>query len=281
LKNFSKIFQSKGIISFLGALNASLICSLPKKASFMCLITFKWDPESDTPLTLCANRDEFYARPALPAHFWEEAPHVLAGKDVEAGGTWLGISKNGRWAGLTNYRNFREAPLPHALSRGKLVSDFLLGHAAPDQYAQQVSQQGHLYNGFNLLIGNKEAVWYVSNRLEGAQEVPPGLHALSNHLLNSNWPKMERAKQLFETAQGLPEMLNMMQDEWRPADADLPDTGVSLEWERMLSSMFISSEKYGTRCSTAFSFNKQGQAQFIERQQHPSRKDGVLFQFSI
>lgn len=217
----------------------------------MCLIAVAWQAHADYPLIVLANRDEFYARPAAPARFWEEAPGVLAGRDLSAGGTWLGMTRQGRFAALTNVR---EPGMPKGeRSRGLLVSTYLLGDTAPQAYATQMAAEGAAYSGFNLLVGDADSLWWVSNRGEGPQRLGPGVHGLSNHLLNTPWPKVELARRGLQAQLPSPDpeaLFALLADERRAADADLPQTGVGLDMERLLSAPFIRSSLYGTRSST-------------------------------
>ncbi len=235
----------------------------------MCLILFAYGIHPRYRLILAANRDEFYARPSAAAAFWDDAPNLLAGRDLQDGGTWLGITRRGRFAALTNYRDpaslRAEAP-----SRGRLVGDYLRGRAAPADYLDEIRSGAHAYNGFNLLVGDAHSLHWFSNRGRSVS-LSPGLYGLSNHLLDTPWPKVERGKAglaaLLDRG-GDPEaedMLTLLADRTRPADADLPDTGVGLEWERVLSSIFITSPVYGTRSSTVLKVGRNGDVAFWER----------------
>ncbi|MBL7849922.1 MAG: NRDE family protein [Cyclobacteriaceae bacterium] len=220
-------------------------------------------------LILAGNRDEFHQRRTAPASFWPDVPHVLAGRDLEANGTWLGISRKGRISLLTNFRDPANIN-PSAPSRGHLVSDYLMREVEGEIYLREVMQRGREYNGFNLLVGTPDRLWYYSNYAEGIHAMTDGLHGLSNHLLNTPWPKVERGKQLLspllrkETV--LPEeLLDLLYDEEQAPDDALPDTGVGIERERVLSSMFIKSPNYGSRCSTVILVDRQNQVHFAER----------------
>lgn len=220
----------------------------------MCLVAFSWQPGSDLPLLLVGNRDEFHARPARPLRFWDDAPLLLAGRDEKEGGTWLGVTRQGRWATLTNYRE-PGGMQPGELSRGKLVADFLRGDFSPLEFAAQVAGEGERYNGFNLLVGDRDSAAIVSNRGAAPRQLSPGLYGLSNHLLDSPWPKTERLKQglaerLAQGALTPDDLLPLLADQTQPADEDLPDTGVGLVWERLLGTAFIRSPLYGTRASS-------------------------------
>lgn len=235
----------------------------------MCLILFAWKMHDHFPLILAANRDEFYARPTAPAAFWEDAPGLLAGRDLRAGGTWLGITRKGGLAALTNYRDpatLKEAPP----SRGMLVGDFLRGRRSPAAYLHWLSSRAERYNGFGLLVGNPEELHYFSNR---GTSVPlmPGIHGMSNHLIDTPWPKVERGKQALgdliarEDTPSTEALLDLLTDRTRPPDDRLPMTGVELEWERVLSPLFIESPVYGTRSSTVLIVDRKGRVTFVER----------------
>ncbi len=220
----------------------------------MCLIILAYKFSERFPFVLAANRDEFHERPTSPMHIWDEG--LLAGRDLRGGGTWMGFASGGRFAAITNYRDaiHENLKLP---SRGDLVKSFLERNSTVEDFHARLRLEGHMYNGFNLIYGSMNDVHYYSNRGE-AKLLGPGLYGLSNHLLDTPWPKLQRAK---EKARGIMvsgfdqnSTLDLLHDEWRPADTELPQTGVSLEMERFLSSIFIRGTNYGTRCSTvAFS----------------------------
>jgi len=219
-------------------------------------------------LVLAANRDEDYDRPSAPAAFWNDAPNILAGRDLKERGTWLGITKKGRIAALTNYRDPASVK-EGAPSRGWLVSDFLRGHEEPLTYLQNLAFRADRYNSFSLILGDLSRLYYFSNR-DGLFELSPGLYGLSNHLLDTPWPKVERGKEalrllLFKKQSPLPEeIFNILTDRSMPDNESLPDTGVGLEWERILSPIFISSPTYGTRSSTVLIIDRKGHVTFVE-----------------
>lgn len=236
----------------------------------MCLILFAYGYHARYYLILAANRDEFYDRPTLQAGFWEDEPNVLAGKDLAGEGTWLGVTRQGRLAAVTNYRN-PYAVKESARSRGLVVREYLCGMEEPALYLERLHREREEYNGFNLLLLNNHDLWYYSN-LEGqARRVAPGVHGLSNHLLNTPWPKVFEGKQAFlELAHRREEALvdglfDLLADDRPAKDEDLPATGVSLEWERLLSPAFIRSEDYGTRSSTVVLIGRHGRVMFCER----------------
>jgi len=235
----------------------------------MCLILFAWKVHKNFPLILIANRDEFYERPTAPAAFWDGAPGLLAGRDLQEGGTWLGITRRGKLAALTNYRD--PASLKsNAPSRGHLVSDYLRGRQTPENYLTRIKPKSGQYNGFNLLIGDVSELFCFSNR-NGLYTVSAGIHGMSNHLLDTPWPKVERGKRALNELIGRkrnpsPEaLLALLADRSRPPDEQLPITGVGLEWERVLSPLFIESRGYGTRSSTVLTIDRAGRVTFVER----------------
>jgi uncharacterized protein with NRDE domain len=235
----------------------------------MCLILFAWKMDENFPLVLAANRDEFYERPSAPAAFWDDMPDLLAGRDLREGGTWLGVTTKGRLAALTNYRDPASLKIG-APSRGRLVSDYLHGREIPEAYLRRIAPDADCFNGFNLLVGDPADLFCYSNR--GARErLDPGIYGLSNCLLNTPWPKVERGKTaltaLLKEQKGLsPERLfALLADRTRPPDDHLPDTGVGLAWERVLSPPFIESPVYGTRSSTVLLIDRRGEVTFTER----------------
>jgi len=235
----------------------------------MCLILFAWRAHEAFPFILAANRDEFYERPTAPADFWEEAPDLLAGRDLKAGGTWFGVTRQGKVAAITNYRDPASLKAG-APSRGEVVSGFLRGREGPAAYLDRLVPAAGRYNGFSLLLGDASGLFVYSNRGESLT-VEPGIHGMSNHLIDSPWPKVVRGKAalarlLGEAGVPSPEaLLDLLADRTRPPDGELPDTGVGLEWERILSPLFIESPSYGTRSSTVLLVRRTGQATFIER----------------
>ncbi len=240
----------------------------------MCLILFSRQHHPGFPLIIAANRDERYVRASAPLGFWADAPHVAAGRDLEAGGTWLGITRQGRWSALTNYRqpgsHRAEAP-----SRGRLVSDYLLGELAPAQYLAGIEPHAHEFNGFNLLVGDLDTVWYLSNRDGGARRIEAGVHGLSNHLLNTPWPKVALGRKYLEnlpldsSAAIIDSLLERLRDASRPAAADLPETGIGPDRSRALSPAFIEGEHYGTRASTVIVVSAEGEVCIRERRFGP------------
>ena len=243
----------------------------------MCLIVIGWRVHSDYPLVVAANRDEFHARPTARAGFWPDAPEVIAGRDLEAGGTWLGITRDGRFAAVTNVRE--AAPAKGLHSRGRLTQGFLAGRRSAADYVGEIDRAG--YAGFNLLVSDDESLWYCSNRGATPLELAPGVYGLSNHLLDSPWPKLLTARQGFTKAlASLPDpepLFSILADDEIVPDTELPDTGIPLDWERLLSAIFVRSEPYGTRASTVVMLAVDGGITFEERSFGP---DGQPLQSS-
>jgi len=232
----------------------------------MCLAFVALNVHPGFALVIAANRDEAYARPTEAAHWWPQG--ILAGRDRLAGGTWLGITRQGRWSLVTNVRD-PALKDPNAPSRGAMVRAALDDPRAPLISAAAATRAAR-HNGFNLLIGDPGQAAYASNRTSGALVLEPGIHGLSNHVLDSPWPKVERGKRAFAAwiasgDSGAAPLLDLLHDEQTAADASLPLTGVPLEWERRLSSAFIVGDDYGTRCSTVITVARSGQVRFVER----------------
>jgi uncharacterized protein with NRDE domain len=255
----------------------------------MCLAVVALDAHPQYRIVITANRDEFHARPAAPAHWW--ASDMLAGQDLVGGGAWFGVSRGGRWALVTHFREGIPRD-PDAPSRGELVTAALLDPSPPLLCAASIARDGARYHGFNLLLGeiaprphppakrrreipepppdDRNTAAYASNRASGGISLSAGIHGLSNHLLDTPWPKLVRSKERLADAldgQALDSAaaFALLADHEPAVDATLPMTGVSRERERMLSSAFIISPEYGTRCSTVFTLARDGSANFVER----------------
>lgn len=227
----------------------------------MCLILVAWQAHPDYPLVVAANRDEFFARPAAPAGWWADAPEVFAGRDLEAGGTWLGVNRAGDFAGLTNFRD-PASQRPGTPSRGALVAQALTDGQGVEQRLAWLARHGAKYNAFNLIFSKGPELAIFESASGQGQRLGPGVYGLSNHLLDTPWPKVLAAKSRLHTAlERLPDtadLLDLLRDD-RPAPDDaLPRTGVSLEWERLLSSAFIRAPGYGTRCSSVILRDRTG-----------------------
>jgi len=235
----------------------------------MCLILFAYKKHPKYQLIIAANRDEFYKRPTAPAHFWEDAPEILAGRDLEKMGTWMGVTKDGRFSALTNYRNPRENG-EGKKSRGELVSGALQYQGDLKSYMEELAQQDASYPGYNLLAGDLNELFYYSNIGKKLMAIEPGIYGVSNHLLNSNWPKVQRGKEGLERIIALDKssmvenLFSLLADVEQASDEILPKTGVPMEMERMLSPLFIKSEEYGTRSSTVVFMSAQ-EIHYVER----------------
>lgn len=241
----------------------------------MCLILFSWQTHPRYPLVVAANRDEFHSRPATAAAYWKESPQLLAGRDLQAGGTWLGITRQGRFAAITNYREPQTEKPPLEHSRGHLVRDFLLDKAMPADYANKLCEQGNKYRGFNVLLGNPGELHYVSNRKEETVVVNAGSHGLSNHLLDTDWPKVHagraRLDALLEGEQVDPEaLLELLAARNVVAGSEPPGFELSLAPELTTRMMFLVSPEYGTRSSTVLLVERDGGVTFVERQFDPA-----------
>jgi uncharacterized protein with NRDE domain len=245
----------------------------------MCLILFAHKTHPDYPLVMAANRDEAYARATAPAGFWQDCPQIYGGRDLEQLGTWLGITRHGKVAAVTNFRD-GHAVKNSLRSRGELVANYLRGNWSARDYVNGVGRDAQAYNGFNLIAGDLDELHYISNRGHRTQVIAPGIHGLSNHLLDIPWPKVERGKAIIagllrhppqEMIEGL---FALLADRTTAADDALPDTGVGLPRERVLSPAFIISPVYGTRSSTVLLVDNHGQVLFIERSFGESGKPG-------
>jgi uncharacterized protein with NRDE domain len=246
----------------------------------VCLILFAHRAHPEYRLVVAANRDEWFRRPTAPAAFWPDAPHVLAGRDLEAKGTWLGVTRTGRFAALTNFRDAesRRTDLP---SRGVLVSDFLTSDVAPEAYLRSLRAGAGRYNGFSLLVADAGSMHYFSNRESEVRELPAGIYGLSNHLLDAPWPKVRTGKARLSAqldgSMSAERLLEILDDTHEAPDAELPRTGVSMDWERQLSPLRIRAGEYGTRSSTVLLVSTEGEVSYLERSFDPfGAESGVV-----
>ena len=234
----------------------------------MCLIAIAWQARRDLPLLVAANRDEWRERPTKPAHWWPERPDLLAGRDLQAGGTWMGITRGGRFAAVTNFRDPSDKRST-ARSRGTLVTEFLVGTDSPARFLSNLSARSKEYNGFNLIVGDGASLFYFGSREGQPRAIDPGVHAISNHVLDEPWPKVIAARAAMEAALNEDEpthmLFDLLSDSSKPADDSLPKTGVGIEWERRLASALITGVDYGTRASTVLAVTAGGEAIFEER----------------
>lgn len=248
----------------------------------MCLIFLAWRAHRDYPLVVAANRDEFFARPTAVAEYWPNAPQVLGGRDLEAGGTWMGVTRTGRFAALTNYRDPAQMRKDRP-SRGGLVSGFLESKLTPEAYLEQIADLGRQCNGYNLLLSDGDTLWWSSNVGNHSKALGPGIYGVSNHLLDTPWPKVGAGKSALSTAldelpneQGL---FDLLRDDLPHPDEHLPQTGVPLEWERLLSAAFVKSPEYGTRSSTIVARHQDGWITFDEQTWLPMGAQGPRRRF--
>jgi uncharacterized protein with NRDE domain len=252
----------------------------------MCLIVFSVLEHTDYPIIFAGNRDEFHGRPTERAHFWDDTD-LLAGRDLKAGGTWLGVTRSGRFATVTNFREPGEHR-PGARTRGKLVTGFLKGDVDARSYMERIDDRAGDYNGFNLILGDAGGLFYLSNRDGSLRILEPAVYGLSNGWLDTPWPKVRRAKALFEDvlrsrSLAPAPLLELLRDDWRPRDEDLPKTGLEPAVERTASSIFISDPAYGTRASTVVLLDRNGGVTFVERSFGPDGEDlgTASFRFDV
>lgn len=231
---------------------------------------FAWRAHPFYHLVFAGNRDEAYDRPSAPAAFWDGEPGIFGGRDLEKGGSWLALARSGRFAAVTNYRTgppYRDAPR----SRGELVANFLRTDTEPQRYLKQVHAEGEHYRAFSLVVGNREQLFYGTNCGDGFEEITPGVHGLSNHLLDTPWPKVKKGRERVDTllahveANLVEGLFELLADRTVAPDDELPDTGVGLRRERELSPCFIAGDRYGTRASTVILITQDKEVLFIER----------------
>jgi len=237
----------------------------------MCLLVLAWRSHARYRLILAGNRDEFHDRPTAPACWWPSAADLLAGRDELAGGSWLGVARDGRLAVVTNFRD-GDSGEPGHTSRGELVTDFLASGRSPADWSSDVD--GRSYAGFNLLTFDAAEACYLSNRKARPEALSDGVHGLSNHVLDTPWPKLGKTRSRFEAYLDRPEidpdnLFALLDDRDQADDSELPATGVPIEWERLLSAPFIVHPDYGTRASTVVMVDTEGEVYFQERRFDP------------
>ncbi len=252
----------------------------------MCLILFSWKNHPDYDLIIATNRDEFYSRKTAKLDFWQAYPEVLAGRDLQAGGTWMGITKSGRFTAITNYRD-PQLKRKDTLSRGFLTRNYLVQDLSPPEYLQLVRNDHDKYFGFNLLVGNQKELWYYNNISDRIIELKPGNYTLSNAFLNTSWPKTDSGRVLFEAKLkgriNEEDFFSILNTRTNSEDTKLPKTGISIEWERAISPIFIETESYGTCSSSLLRIGTNGEVNFTEKTHVISdkRNNPVSFQFKI
>lgn len=254
----------------------------------MCILLLSLRQHPRYRLIVAANREEVYDRPTAVAAFWDDAPNILAGRDLSQGGTWLGVTRQGRFAALTNFRG-PESNRPDGPSRGGLASEFLKGNQTPDDYLAGVVDNGRLYSGFSLIVGDGSEFRYYSNQEHKPRQLVSRLYGVSNHLLDTPWPKLvqgkrELSKLLLAAKEPTPDRLFTILADSTMADNDeLPDTGIGIDNERLLSPLFVNAGNYGTRSSTVVFIDNTGNVTFIERtfDRRPDRYSTVSYQFVV
>lgn len=236
----------------------------------MCLLVLAWKHHPRYRLILAGNRDEFHERPTAPLNWWQDDPRILGGRDLKAQGTWLGVARSGRFGVVTNFRDLK-APAENAPSRGHLVPRFLTGGTSPKEFLDDLRGAAPRYSGFNLLVGGTRALYYFSNRGPATpQALAPGVYGLSNHLLDTPWPKLTRTRERFTAALRQPDidtdaLFALLGDRSSAPEAELPDTGLPKDWERTVSAPFIVNPRYGTRCSSVLLVERNGRTLLQER----------------
>ena len=252
----------------------------------MCLILFAWNAHPRYALVVAANRDEFHERPTLAADFWPQQPDLLAGRDIQAGGTWLGVTRSGRFAAVTNYREPSVPETPLDRSRGELVTDFLASRQSPPEHAEKVLRSGSAYRGFNLLLGARGSLVYVSNRHEQVIELAAGSHGLSNHLLDTDWPKVSSGRArldefLQQEVVDAGSLLDLL-TERGPVPGNMPlDAGDGEIRRHLMNHYFIVSPVYGTRSCTVVLADRDGGFEFVERRFAPDGSETGTSRFTL
>jgi uncharacterized protein with NRDE domain len=250
----------------------------------VCIVVFAWQIHPEYPLVLVCNRDEFHERPTASAHWWKDQPRVLGGRDIQAGGSWLAMDRQGRLAVLTNVRQPDMNPTPDQRSRGRLVADYVIGPDDARTGSGRAAASGASHAGFNLLFLDADRLFYVHHRLPDRHaheprpperhRLQPGVYGLSNHRLDTPWPKVRTGKRQLASWLGRPDssirdVLEVLHDRTIPADESWPDTGLDPETERMLAPCFVVSPRYGTRSTTAVLIRRDGTVFFLERSFDP------------
>ncbi|QQK81843.1 NRDE family protein [Salicibibacter cibi] len=234
----------------------------------MCLINFQWKSHEKYPLIIAANRDEFYERSTAPAHFWEDAPDLLAGRDLLQKGTWLGITKQGKFAALTNFRDPQQI-VPGKSSRGAIVKQFLTENRSPKGFMESLRKHRDDYTGYNVVAGTLDEMYHYNNVHDELNKINPGTHGLSNDSLNTSWPKVVKGKQALNayTSKEIKTepLFQMLSDTEQAPDEALPSTGIDPDFERQLSPLFIHTDNYGTRASTVLLIDNRDNVTFVER----------------
>lgn len=237
----------------------------------MCLVNFNFQNHPKYKLIVVANRDEFYDRPTKPAHYWDDQPNILAGRDLLQMGTWLGVSKEGKFAAITNCRD-PSLPETGRFSRGEIIRNFLTTKIEPESFINELKNNRESFGGYNVILGDGDFLFHYNNILDESNFVKPGTHSLSNHSLNSPWPKVLKGRsRLDDYVQSdikdvnIDELFNIVSDRSKAEDNSLPNTGVGIELERLLSPMFIKMSNYGTRSSTVLLIDKENNITFVER----------------
>ncbi|HEX4673949.1 MAG TPA: NRDE family protein [Steroidobacteraceae bacterium] len=254
----------------------------------MCLLVLAWQAHPRYRLVVAANRDEFHERPTAPLAKWPAPENILAGRDLRANGTWLGLDRRRHFGVITNFRELQR-PRPEAPSRGALIPRYLEGEASAATYLNRLEPEAPRYSGFNLLLTDGDSLWYASNRAERfARPLPPGVYGLSNQFLDTPWPKLRRVRRRFDAWLNDPanasasELFALLDDRaTATADEELPQTGIPPEWERVLSAPFVLNPDYGTRCSTVLLLESSGAGYLAERRFDPRGNPTGATEFAL
>jgi uncharacterized protein with NRDE domain len=249
----------------------------------MCLIVLSLGQHPEYSLVIAANRDEFHARPTREAHWWPDKPDILGGRDLQAGGTWLALHRNGRFATVTNYRD-AQPPSPKYLSRGCLVTDFLESDLAPLAYLDTIDEDA--FAGFNLIVGEAGEVGYLSNREEGSRDLGPGTYGLSNALLDGPWHKVESSKRKFSALLDSGEvnetsLMRLMNDRGKAAVLEVEKGHLDFDTAHAITAPFIVLPNYGTRCTTVALMDNDGKWRITERRFDPAGQKTGESRFSF